>query len=50
MKYLVLGAGMMDGGRIRPCQKQPDNEVVMADINIQTAKRSAAAIGANVTL
>ncbi|HEX7572450.1 MAG TPA: saccharopine dehydrogenase C-terminal domain-containing protein [Bacteroidota bacterium] len=49
MKYLVLGAGMMGSAAAYDLAKSsPDNEVVLADINIQTAKRSAGAIGANV--
>jgi lysine 6-dehydrogenase len=49
MKYLVLGAGMMGSAAAYDlARSSPDNEVVLADINIQTAKRSAGAIGANV--
>jgi len=49
MKYLVLGAGMMGSAAAYDlARSSPDNEVVLADINLQTAKRSAGAIGANV--
>jgi malate/lactate dehydrogenase len=49
MKYLVLGAGMMGSAAAYDlARSSPDNQVVLADINIQTAKRSAGAIGANV--
>ena len=49
MKYLVLGAGMMGSAAAYDlARSSPDNEVVLADINIQTAKRSAGAIGVNV--
>ena len=49
MKYLVLGAGMMGSAAAYDLAKSgPDNQVILADINIQTAKRSAGAIGPNV--
>lgn len=49
MKYLVLGAGMMGSAAAYDlARSSPDNQVVLADINIQTAKRSAGAIGSNV--
>jgi lysine 6-dehydrogenase len=49
MKYLVLGAGMMGSAAAYDLARSgPDNQVVLADINLQTAKRSAGAIGANV--
>ena len=49
MKYLVLGAGMMGSAAAYDLAKSgPDNQVILADINIQTAKRSAGAIAPNV--
>ena len=49
MKYLVLGAGMMGSAAAYDLAKSsPENQVVLADINVQTAKRSAGAIGPNV--
>ncbi len=49
MKYLVLGAGMMGSAAAYDlARSSADNQVVLADINIQTAKRSAGAIGPNV--
>jgi len=49
MKYLVLGAGMMgSAAAFDLARSAPDNEVVLADINLQTAKHSAGTIGPNV--
>ncbi|HUI65255.1 MAG TPA: saccharopine dehydrogenase C-terminal domain-containing protein [Bacteroidota bacterium] len=49
MKFLVLGAGMMGSAAAYDLAKSdPANEVVLADINLQTANRSASAIGPNV--
>ncbi|HMK38752.1 MAG TPA: saccharopine dehydrogenase C-terminal domain-containing protein [Bacteroidota bacterium] len=49
MKYLVLGAGMMGSAAAYDLARSgADNQVVLADINLQTAKRSAGAIGPNV--
>jgi len=49
MKYLVLGAGMMGSAAAYDlARSSPDSEVILADINVQTAKRSASAIGGNV--
>jgi len=49
MKYLVLGAGMMGSAAAYDLARSAaGNEVLLADINLQTAKRSADAIGANV--
>jgi lysine 6-dehydrogenase len=49
MKYLVLGAGMMGSAAAYDlARSSPENEVVLADINVQTAKRSAGTIGPNV--
>lgn len=49
MKYLVLGAGMMGSAAAYDLAKSDSaNEVVLADINVQTATRSASAIASNV--
>ena len=49
MKYLVLGAGMMGSAAAYDlARSDAGNEVLLADINLQTAKRSAESIGANV--
>ncbi len=50
MKYLVLGAGMMGSAAAYDlATRNPADEVVLADINIQVARRSAGAIGPNVS-
>jgi len=49
MKYTVVGAGMMgSAAAFDLAMSGPGDEVVLADINIQQAKSSAAAIGPNV--
>ena len=49
MKYLVLGAGMMGSAAAYDLARSAaDNEVLLADINLQTARRSAGTIGPNV--
>jgi lysine 6-dehydrogenase len=46
MKYLVLGAGMMGSAAAYDLARTDAGaEVVLADINLQTARRSAATIG-----
>ncbi|MEW6509759.1 MAG: saccharopine dehydrogenase C-terminal domain-containing protein [Bacteroidota bacterium] len=40
MKYLVLGAGMMGTAAAFDLAQDHDNDVVLADINLQTATRS----------
>lgn len=50
MKYLVLGAGMMgSAAAFDLATRDPGSEVILADINLQTATRSAKAVGNNVT-
>jgi len=50
MKYLVLGAGMMGSAAAYDLARSgADNEVLLADINLQTARHSAGTIGPNVT-
>jgi lysine 6-dehydrogenase len=49
MKYLVIGAGMMGSAAAYDvATRNHADEVVLADINVETAVRSARAIGANV--
>lgn len=49
MKYLVLGAGMMGSAvAFDIATRNPGDEVVLADINAQTARSAAKAIGPNV--
>ncbi len=50
MKYTVIGAGMMGSAAAYDlATTNPNDEIVLADINIQQAKSVAAAIGPNVT-
>lgn len=50
MKYTVIGAGMMGSAAAYDiATHNPNDEVVLADINIQQAKTSASQIGPNVT-
>jgi lysine 6-dehydrogenase len=48
MKYLVLGAGMMGSAAAYDLSRNADDEVVLADINLQTATMTAKRIGPNV--
>ncbi|HXF99495.1 MAG TPA: saccharopine dehydrogenase C-terminal domain-containing protein [Bacteroidota bacterium] len=49
MKYVVLGAGMMGGAAAYDlATRNPNDEIILADINIQQAKTTASAIGPNV--
>ncbi len=49
MKYAVLGAGMMGSAAAYDlATRNPNDEIILADINIQQAKSVAAAIGPNV--
>lgn len=49
MKYTIIGAGMMGSAAAHDlAATQPDDEIVLADINLQQAKETAAAIGPNV--
>lgn len=50
MKYTVIGAGMMGSAAAYDLAKRnPGDEIVLADINIQQARSAATAIGGNVT-
>ena len=50
MKYLVLGSGMMGSAAAYDLARHDTgSEVLLADINLQSATRSARAIGGNVT-
>ncbi|MBX2991344.1 MAG: saccharopine dehydrogenase NADP-binding domain-containing protein [Bacteroidetes bacterium] len=50
MKYTIIGAGMMGSAAAYDLAKRnPDDEIVLADINIQQARSAAMAIGDNVT-
>ncbi len=50
MKYTVIGAGMMGSAAAYDlATRNPNDEVVIADINIQQAKNTAASIGPNVS-
>ncbi|MEO8167359.1 MAG: saccharopine dehydrogenase C-terminal domain-containing protein [bacterium] len=50
MKYTVIGAGMMGSAAAYDlATRNPNDEVVIADINIQHAKNTASSIGPNVT-
>ncbi len=50
MKYTVIGAGMMGSAAAYDlATRNPSDSVVIADINIQHAKNTAASIGSNVT-
>lgn len=50
MKYTVIGAGMMgSAATFDLATRNPNDEIVLADINIQQAKTAAAAIASNVT-
>lgn len=50
MKYTVIGAGMMGSAAAYDLAKtNPNDEIVLADINIQQARSAATAIGGNVT-
>lgn len=50
MKYTVIGAGMMGSAAAYDlATRNPNDTVVIADINIQQAKKTAASIGPNVT-
>jgi lysine 6-dehydrogenase len=50
MKYTVIGAGMMGSAAAYDLAvANPSDEVVIADINLQQATRTAKAIGPNVT-
>lgn len=49
MTYVVLGAGMMGGAAAYDlATRNPNDEIILADINIQQAKTTASAIGPNV--
>jgi lysine 6-dehydrogenase len=49
MKYTVIGAGMMGSAAAYDLSKSnPNDEVVIADINLQRATQAAKEIGANV--
>ena len=49
MKYTVIGSGMMGSGAAYDlATRNPGDEVVLADINIQRANQAAKAIAANV--
>ena len=49
MKYTVIGAGMMGSAAAYDLAKaNPDDEIVLADINFQQATQAAKAIGSNV--
>jgi lysine 6-dehydrogenase len=49
MRFLVLGAGMMGSAAAYDlAHAAPDNEVILSDINLQKATRSAKTIGSNV--
>ncbi len=49
MKYAVIGAGMMGSAAAYDlATRNPNDEIILADINIQQAKSSAASIGPNV--
>jgi lysine 6-dehydrogenase len=45
MKYLVLGAGMMGSAAAYDLAREPNDEVILADINLQTSTRAAQRIG-----
>jgi lysine 6-dehydrogenase len=50
MKYVVIGAGMMGSAAAYDLAKtNPQDEIILADINIQQARSVAASIGPNVT-
>ncbi len=50
MKYTVIGAGMMGSAAAYDLAKRnPGDEIVLADINIQQTRSAATAIGGNVT-
>ncbi len=50
MKYTIFGAGMMGSAAAYDlATRNPDDSVVVADINIQQAKNTASSIGPNVT-
>ncbi len=50
MKYTVIGAGMMGSAAAYDlATRNPNDTVVVADINVQQAKNTAASIGPNVT-
>jgi lysine 6-dehydrogenase len=50
MKYTVIGAGMMGSAAAYDlATSNPNDEIVIADINIQQARTAAAAIAPNVT-
>lgn len=50
MKYTVIGAGMMGSAAAYDLAvTNPDDEVILADINLQRATHSAKTIGPNVT-
>jgi lysine 6-dehydrogenase len=49
MKFLVLGAGMMgSAAAFDLARSAPENEVILADINLQTATATAKSAGASV--
>jgi lysine 6-dehydrogenase len=49
MKYTVIGAGLMGSAAAYDlATTNPDDEIILADINLQQAKKSAATIGPNV--
>lgn len=49
MKYTVIGAGMMGSAAAYDLARaNPDDEIVLADINFQQATQAAKAIGSNV--
>jgi lysine 6-dehydrogenase len=50
MKYTIIGAGLMGSAAAYDiATHNPNDEVVLADINMQQAKNSSAQIGPNVT-
>lgn len=48
MKYLVLGAGMMGSAAAYDLSRDGNDEVVLADVNLQTAALTAKRIATNV--
>ena len=48
MKYLVLGAGMMGSAAAYDLAREPNDEVILADINLQTSTRAARQISPSV--
>lgn len=49
MKYVVIGAGLMGSAAAYDlATRNPNDQIILADINIQQAKHTAAALGPNV--